>query len=104
MKRERESENRQNRYPLLLQTSEDGRAGVSASGVWSAVIEHLMGRIQRLEEQLAEREIRIRELEAQVAQSSRNSNKPPSSDGYEKPKNKVISEKEYTKATGSKIA
>ena len=89
MKRERESENRQNRYPLLLQTSEDGRAGVSASGVWSAVIEHLMGRIQRLEEQLAEREIRIRELEAQVAQNSRNSNKPPSSDGYEKlkPKN-----------------
>jgi len=77
-----------NQLPLLLQTGAGGEISASAVGIWPAVIEQLHGRIQELEAEVAERDARIRELEAQVAQNSRNSHKPPSSDGYKKPKPK----------------
>ena len=43
--------------------------------------------IQQLQiEQIAQLKQRISELEAQLAQNSKNSHKPPSSDGFKKPK------------------
>jgi transposase len=77
-----------NQLPFLLQTGAGGETPVSAVGIWPAVIEQFHGRIQELEATVAERDARIRELEAQVAQNSSNSHKPPSSDGYKKPKPK----------------
>ena len=77
-----------NQLPFLLQTGAGGETPASAVGIWPAIIEQLHGRIQELEAELTERDARIRELEAQVAQNSRNSHKPPSTDGYQKPKPK----------------
>lgn len=41
--------------------------------------------IMRMEARIAEQDTRIAELEARLGQNSRNSSKPPSSDGYSKP-------------------
>jgi len=42
--------------------------------------------IKDFSERFKKAEVRISELEAQLNQNSRNSSKPPSSDGYKKPK------------------
>ena len=41
--------------------------------------------IARLEARIDEQDVQIAELKARLGQSSRNSSKPPSSDGYGKP-------------------
>ncbi len=46
-----------------------------------AQIEQLLSRLAQLEKLVVEQAARIKELEEQLAKTSRNSSKPPSSDG-----------------------
>ena len=47
---------------------------------------------------IEQREVRIKELEDQIAKNSRNSSKLPSSDGLKKPKPKKLKKPRKTKA------
>ena len=49
--------------------------------------------VEKLEKQIEILEARIKELENQLAQNSRNSSKPPSRDGYQKPMTQSLREK-----------
>jgi len=55
--------------------------------------EHLQWEVKKLTRQ-------VKELKSQLKQNSRNSSKPPSSDGYEKPKPKSLCEKSNRKLGG----
>jgi len=55
--------------------------------------EHLQWEVKKLTRQ-------VKELKSQLKQNSRNSSKPPSSDGYEKPKPKSLREKSNRKLGG----
>lgn len=50
------------------------------------IIRDLTAKLEKSEALLTKAEGRIAKLEAQLNQNSRNSSKPPSSDGYKKPK------------------
>jgi transposase len=52
------------------------------------LIRVLMARVQALTAEMAALTAQLAELEGRLAQNSRNSSKPPSSDGYGKPKPK----------------
>lgn len=65
-----------------------------------AVIERQRERIALLEAQNAELEAHVEKLEAQLAKNSTNSSKPPSSDGFKKPKPKSRREKGKRKNGG----
>ena len=52
------------------------------------LIEALWAQVQLQKRQIELLEERVKELELQVSKNSRNSSKPPSSDGYQKPKPK----------------
>lgn len=89
MQSHRVSESKVNQLAVELQRTDGRCAPISAAGRrQSALIEHLQKRIKELEATLAEQEAQIQELKAQLAQNSGNSSKPPSSDGYRKPKPK----------------
>jgi transposase len=62
-------------------------AGRPSSGVEArdVLIEALQARIAELEAQLAERDVLIAELRSRLSENSRNSSRPPSSDGLTKP-------------------
>ena len=94
MKADGWSEVQQNQWRLLLQVKDGESMAMSGPNTWSGVVGYLVGRIKSLKEQLAERDARIQELEARLAQNSSNSSKPPSSDGYEKPKTEKQSSEE----------
>ena len=52
-----------------------------------------LGRIDALEKQVAAQAVRIQHLEDQLAKNSRNSGKPPSSDGLKKPRTRSLRQK-----------
>lgn len=62
--------------------------------------EELIVLIKQLCAQVSELRARVSELEAQLAKNSRNSSKPPSSDGYGKPKPKSRREKSSRRSGG----
>ena len=53
--------------------------------LYRQIIDDLLARIRELEALVARQAARIKELEDQLSNNSRNSSKPPSSDGYAKP-------------------
>jgi len=53
---------------------------------YQAKIEHQEAKIEHYEARIAQLEARIAELEAQLNQNSRNSSRPPSTDGFKRPK------------------
>ena len=55
--------------------------------------EVLVDMILALQQRVAQREQRVKELEAQLARNSRNSSKPPSTDGLAKPAPKSLRQK-----------
>ena len=57
---------------------------------------------ERLIKQNEELSKRIKELEGQLAKNSRNSSKPPSSDGLEKPKPKSLRKKKWSQTRRTK--
>jgi transposase len=65
--------------------SAEGLGTGTGAGGRDPLIEVLRARIGELEARLAERDVVIAELRARLDQNSRNSSKPPSSDGYGKP-------------------
>lgn len=64
-----------------------------------ALLRHIEQQDHRIEQQ----DRRIAELEAQVAKNSRNSSKPPSSDGYAKPQNTSSMRKRSGKPPGGQL-
>lgn len=64
------------------------------------IIQDLTAKLEKSEALLAKAEARIAKLEAQLNLNSRNSSKPPSSDGYKKPK-PVNSRKKTGKKKGA---
>lgn len=56
--------------------------------------------IERLTAELASAKAEIAELKEKLNKNSRNSNKPPSTDGYEKPAPKSLRKKSGKKAGG----
>src|SRR3954463_13289210 len=60
-------------------------AGVKDRSVTAPTYEELAALVVQLQARIAEQDARIAELERQLAASSRNSSKPPSSDGLDKP-------------------
>lgn len=61
-----------------------------------ALFQTLWTRLAALEEQNAQLSERVQELEARLSKNSRNSSKPPSSDGFNKPKPKPYNLREKT--------
>ncbi|MCF8055288.1 MAG: DUF6444 domain-containing protein [Desulfocapsa sp.] len=66
--------------------------------------EALVDIILLLQEQMQELTQRVTQLEDQIAKNSRNSGKPPSSDGLNKPKPKSLRKKTGKKHKGAKKA
>src|SRR5881227_2881618 len=75
------------------------RSRVVIGGAWSGVkdrsvsaptYEQLAALVVALQARIAEQDARIAKLERQLAASSRNSSKPPSSDGLDKPSPKSL--------------
>ena len=63
-------------------------------------IRRLESRVEELEAIVLKQEIRIKELEDQLAKNSRNSSKPPSTDGFHKPAPKSMREKSQRHSGG----
>jgi transposase len=59
----------------------------------SGLIQEFTAIIQHQHDEIAELKERVRTLEQQVNKNSRNSSKPPSSDGFNKPKPKSLRQK-----------
>jgi len=64
------------------------------------LVTYYEARIESYERQIASMSVRIKELEDQLSKNSRNSSKPPSSDGYAKPAPKSLRGKSNRKAGG----
>ena len=73
------------------------RAGEAAV---TALVESLQGRIGHWEHQAQSLEARVSELEARLAQNSRNSHQPPSRDGFDKPNPRSLRRKSGRKPGG----
>ena len=72
--------------PLPLPTTEDiRRLYREGEDAIVAAFAELVGVVRELESRLASQECRLQALEEQRAKNSRNSSKPPSSDGLTKP-------------------
>src|SRR3954471_15818326 len=65
-------------------------AGVKDRSVSAPTYEELAALVVALQARIVEQDARIAELERQLAASSRNSSKPPSSDGLDKPAPKSL--------------
>jgi transposase len=66
------------------------------------LIRALMARVQALTAEMAALTAKVVELEGRLAQNSRNSGKPPSSDGYGKPKPKSLRKADQNPTGGQK--
>lgn len=66
------------------------------------LVEKLVARLEGQQEMIASLTARVNELEDRLAKNSRNSSKPPSSDGITKPKPKSLRGKSAKKPGGQK--
>jgi len=65
-----------------------------------ALVHHVVGQVAELAQQLAQQGALLQELQARLAKSSRNSRKPPASDGYSKVKRTASLRKAGEKSQG----
>ena len=66
------------------------------------LVEALIARVDALVGEVEQQKVRIQELEDQLAKHSRNSGKPPSSDGLKKPRTQSLRKKSGRKPGGQK--
>ena len=65
-----------------------------------AIIQALQQQVRVLEKQVAEQAVMIQSLQDQLAKNSRNSGKPPSSDGLKKPRTRSLRQKTDRRSGG----
>ena len=89
------------RFPTEVEVRSAARQGEEAvAALFTNLVGNLAGVIQKQQEIIRRLEERVQALEDQLAKNSSNSGKPPSSDGFKKPRNRSLRKTSSKKSGG----
>lgn len=91
--------------PIQFPTEDEVRAAArqgeeAVVALFTSIVGNLAGVIQQQQETIQRLEERVQALEDQLAKNSSNSGKPPSSDGFKKPRNRSLRQSSGKKSGG----